>query len=795
MSTRKTQKFVSLALALAASAGSAAAVLAQAPAPAPKAIKASELDSESINSAMKKAVEALYKMEPQYTFPPEHYYHGRYWDWETRHMMGNHALACVALIRAGELYQNPQLYRRINWVLSSDAPFTYDRGMRATMLNELPHARWAPWVRRDGVWLKGALARDGNFGFEWLGKADETGDNANGQYGVLGLWGIHEAGFEIDNATWNKIDQYWRGAQQKTEGDLAAGWGVYSFAQKPSADQLQFYSRVSGPMTAGGVATLSLTERFLRGSSMTDPKPDNVSKELRKGVRWLDENFSLDDKDEAADWFFYMWTVQRVGGATGYRTFNGVDWFRDVTARILSQQGADGAWQGDKGRMLSTGFAVLYLARANDPLAISKLRFKSRAADGKPVDANWNNRPHDIWNFTDFASDQYEVSTTWTIAELTQPPYELLESPILYLATDQAFTLSDKEIENLRAYIDGGGMLVCNAEDNKGQALKGVKELAAKLFPGQELKKIDKTHAFYDMHQRVKLGVDMQVIDNGIRPLMVFFPEDIGKGLQSNDTAGALAGKPDSQGFIALSNIYLYATGMNPRRTRLRSNFLVQKNQAPAQVLPAARVKFGGRYNPEPAATTQLKALLADKFNVDLQVKEVSPSELGDQKIAFLSTTGEGKLTPAESAALKSWVEAGGTLWIDAAGGSQEALKASREMFAGIVPNAVPQPLLPDNPVYSGTGIPGGYNNRRVKYRFYSLRTMGPVASPKLQAAMIDGRPGIIYSGEDLTCGLAGMDHWKIFGYTPEFARQLVANGCMVALKNPAPAAPVQAAR
>ena len=92
-----------------------------------------------------------------------------------------------------------------------------------------------------------------------------------------------------------------------------------------------------GGGTDGGVATLTLAERSRHGPKLPDPTRDNVSVELRKGLRWLDENFDP-TRSPGADWFYTMWTIQRVGQATGRRTFNGIDWFRHVTAEILQKQ-------------------------------------------------------------------------------------------------------------------------------------------------------------------------------------------------------------------------------------------------------------------------------------------------------------------------------------------------------------------------------------------------------------------------------------------------------------------------
>lgn len=755
-----------------------------------KEVGAADLTIKQIENAMARAVQALYRMEPIYTFPPEHLYHSnRAYGQETRNAAGNHALACWALLAAGETYQNPPFYRRINWVLSSDTPYVYDRGMRATMLNHLPRDRWAPWVQRDGKWLDDALSQAGNYGESYTGtKPTGPGDNANGQYGVLGLWNVAEAGYPVSVNTWKNIDDYWRKAQSMTAGDEPAGWGVYSMATVDKKTQLAFYTRESGPMTGGAVAALSLTERFLYGPQMTDPSKNNMSMNLRKGLRWLDENFTLDDKAEESDWFYYMWCMQRVGGATGYRTFNGVDWFRDVTARILRQQLANGTWQGTQGHHLSTGFALLYLSKANDPLAIAKVRFKTQDKDGRLVDGRWNNRPHDLWNFIDYAGDMYEVKAIWQIAELSQPVYELIESPILYLSTNEAFTLRDTEVNNLRAYLDAGGLLVTNSEDSSGVVLQSVNALVAKLYPGRKLDTIARTHPFYDVHQRLPLGVAMMSIDNGIRPLIVHFTRDISRDLQINNRAQGV-------GFSALSNVFLYVTGKNTGRTRLGSSYVVQRVEKPTRPVAAARIKHAGRYDPEPGAMTQLKAILANNHNIDLQVTDLSPSELKNTRIAFLTTMGkDARLTDSEARAINDWIVSGGTLWIDPAGGSAEAVESARELLKQIIPNAQTLPLPTRSPIITGERLPGGYNNSRVEYRWYALITMGPRNTPRVEQVDLNGRPAVLFSTEDITCGLAGLDHWGIFGYKPQFARQLVINSILdVAMNPPRTATPAPA--
>ena len=663
------------------------------------------------------------------------------------------------------------------------------------MLAELPRRRWAPWVHREGAYLLNALTDRGNYNKQYTGGAAAgSGDNAHGQYGVLGLVGLQRAGWSrISKQHWSRVDAYWRAAQQKVEGDGPAGWAIYTLDPGGSGAPkgLPSYTNVRGPMTAGAVAVLSATERALYGPKM-DLGKAGVSVHLRRGLSWMDRNFTLSDAAEELDRYFYFFTIQSVGRYTGYRTFNGIDWFREVTARMLAEQQSDGSWSGNKGSLLSTSFALLYLARANDPLAISKVRWRQPRGEGAgdaetPVEASWNNRPHDIWNFVDYASDRYEVSTTWQIAELSQPLYELMESRMMYLATDERLRLSDDQVAKLRAYVDAGGLLVTNPDGSGTPAIASIQRLAKRMFEdrGYRLEKIGTDDPIRHIHA-VKVNLPMQMVHNGIRPLMVHFTRDVGRELQRFNTA--------HPAFNALSNLYLFTVGKRPQQSRLLNDFVVRREHAPSRSLSAARIRHDGNFDPEPRALEQLQAILANDHDIDLSLSTLSASELDRQRIAFLTTIGRFELKDAEVAALRRWIEGGGTLWIDVAGGGQEAIESQRMLVAKLAPDAQPKLMGRRDPIISGRDLDGGLDCRRVQYRRYALRVMGRRITPQLEMIQIDGRPAIIYSTVDLTAGVAGLNHWGIFGYSVTSARNLVTNGCL-AVMDDSETAPASASR
>lgn len=105
-------------------------------------------------------------------------------------------------------------------------------------------------------------------------------------------------------------------------------------------------------------------------------------------------------------------------------------------------------------------------------------------------------------------------------------------------------------------------------------------------------------------------------------------------------------------------------------------------------------------------------------------------------------------------------------------------------MLAKTFPNQFITPLAEQSAIYTGEGLGfEAHDNRRVTYSRFAQRQMGQSSDPRLQAITLDGRAAVIYSPEDLTAALAGCEHWGIFGYAPDSARELVANGVLATMR------------
>ncbi|MFW6336359.1 MAG: DUF4159 domain-containing protein, partial [Phycisphaeraceae bacterium] len=410
---------------------------------------------------------------------------------------GYHALASWAMLAAGESSQDPRLFERINFVLRGDPLQTFERAMRLQSTQYLPRNRYLPWLERDAQWLLGAMIKEppliGTFPEVFTDEDKMPGDNVQAFYGVLRLTAAQESGYTgIDSSVWQQIDYHWRAVQQNTPGTEPAGWarGFYNLDKGPyrklDSDLRGRLAARGGPdpfVTAAGAFALDITQQHLgRPSDRSDFRapPGSEGRELDKGIAWLDENFSLTGDVVDFEFYYRMWLMQRLGLATGRRSFNGIDWVRDITAEIINRQRDDGLWREDGFQRtkevpatVPTGMSLLYLSSSLQPAAISKIELDN---------GGWNNNPSDLRNFVEYASDVYEVQTGWQIIEPDAKLVELQDTPLLFITTDRAFELSEQEVRQIRRFVDAGGLLVTNAE--KGQSeLRAFLELYRSLFP------------------------------------------------------------------------------------------------------------------------------------------------------------------------------------------------------------------------------------------------------------------------------------------------------------------------
>src|SRR6185436_10030207 len=186
---------------------------------------------------------------------------------------------------------------------------------------------------------------------------------------------------------------------------------------------------------------------------------------------------------------------------------------------------------------------------------------------------------------------------------------------------------------------------------------------------------------------------------------------------------------------------------------------------SPSKTIKIARVQYSGNWDPEPGGWRRLNAQLQNErqIGLDVQTAKLGEKKLFGYKIAHLTGTGRFVLNTLARDEIKKFVEGGGTLVIDAAGGNGEFATAAETELVAIFPKNTLKLLPISHPLYSS-----GNKIEEVEYRPFARRGLGNIHMPRLRGMEINSRLAVIFSGEDLSVGLVGQPVDGIVGYMPQ---------------------------
>ena len=164
-------------------------------------------------------------------------------------------------------------------------------------------------------------------------------------------------------------------------------------------------------------------------------------------------------------------------------------------------------------------------------------------------------------------------------------------------------------------------------------------------------------------------------------------------------------------------------------------------------------------------------------------------AKLDGFQVAHLTGTRAFTLTPPAREEIKRFVNAGGTLVVDAAGGSSEFAKSAETeleaMFGAADIKQLNQPLPPSHDLYNAGGKPLD----EVHYRNFARVNLGALKTAQLRGIEKDGRLMVIDSKEDLSVGLVGQQVDGIIGYDPQTATTLMSKVLLYSMEKKTAAA------
>lgn len=680
---------------------------------------------------------------------------------------GYTALAVYALLAAGESHQDPRIVKAIEYLQTTDTTGVYALGLRCQVWLLLPQS---PEVKRamakDARILRDSIITEGKGrGFYGYNPGSRNYSHSRAQYAVLGLWAAAQTGVEVPDSYWQLVERCWIEDQ-----DPGGGWCYY--------DKPRDGYPITAGMTAVGVATLFITQDFLHANEGAGCRGNIRNPHIDKGLKWITDNIddiATDERLERGFPYSTIYAIERIGVASGLKYLNTIDWFDHGAQWLLRKQKRDGSWPSEFGNVTSTSFAMLFLARGRAPVAFNKLDYSTPLAKKQPP---WNQRPREIANLSRWIGRQTERDLNWQIVNHSATAEDLHDAPILYLAGNEPLALSPELKAKIKRFVEQGGLVLANADCGGREFANSFRALGKELFPSYEFRELPADHLIYTNQQfpREKWKAKPSVLgmSNGVRELMLLIPQsDPAKAWQLQLVGGR------EELWQLGANIFLYSIDKQNLRSKGQT-YLVARNAQikPNLTLKIARIQYDGNWDPEPAGWERLGNLMSNREKIALDIVTAKPEvgALAGAKVAHLTGTTRFSLDDPARQALRKFVEGGGTLVIDAAGGSSEFAQAAEAELAAIFPESKLTTLPPDHPLFSA----GGTKLTGIAYRPFAARTLGSLKdAPRLQAIEVGGRAAVIYSREDLSAGMVGHPMDGITGYTPATATELM---CRVVL-------------
>ncbi|MEM7393153.1 MAG: DUF4159 domain-containing protein, partial [Verrucomicrobiota bacterium] len=267
---------------------------------------------------------------------------------------------------------------------------------------------------------------------------------------------------------------------------------------------------------------------------------------------------------------------------------------------------------------------------------------------------------------------------------------------------------------------------------------------------------------------------------DGARTFFILSEDYLSAQWQMNNT--------DSDAFNLAMNLLFYATDLKTLEGKYAS--LLPPTE-PAQnrqdIATVARVKYTG--STKAPLDWAAGGSCWKRFAPYLQhitgcaLKETDPVQLGKDKtdaIRLLHLSGRDrlKLNEAEAEGLKTYLEKGGTLIVDAYAGSATFAASAQQEIERILGQL--KPLENESLLASGRFKGGKDLSRGIRYKLSARRWLREndrsTKSQNLKVIEVKGRPAVFFSDLDLSSALAGIENYQSRGYKPESARKIAGN-------------------
>ena len=522
---------------------------------------------------------------------------------------------------------------------------------------------------------------------------------------------------------------------------------------------------------------------------------------IQRALNWLGSRYTVTQNPGAGNqyWLYYLYGLERVGRLTAQRFIGGHDWYREGADVLIRNQAAEGFWKGhshdDTDERVATSYALLFLSKGRRPVLVNKLKHA-------PGD-DWNNHRRDIANLTRYTESRWERDMTWQVVDVEAASVaDLLQAPVVFINGRAAPKLTKADAEKLREYVDAGGFIFAEACCD-GEFDRGFRALMKLVFPEPqyELELLPPTHPVWSAEETVDpdYAKPLYGINVGCRTGVIYCDDDLSCLWELSRPGRNVTLTPSVRLRIATANsiginVLAYATNRELKYKEEVDQYLTAGDSSETierARLHIAKLRHTGGWDDAPRALTTLLHLLRDEVGIRVGQERhdltINDGALFNHHMAFMHGQHRFRLTEAERANLRAFVERGGMLLADAVCGSDAFAASFRREMQEIFPDAALEPIPPDAPIF--TAEFGGFNIANVTRRDpvrraadQALSARRVEAEPELESIVIDGRHAVVFSKYDISCALERHATLECRGYIREDAARIGINVVLYSL-------------
>lgn len=753
---------------------------------------------QNVRDAMEKAINYLKRQQkPDGSWPDYAEFRG-----------GATSLVTLALLESGVPHNDPAIQKALTWLRglsgSQQPDRTYALALQTMVFCAIEPEKNLSLIKanaarlesfqittgeRAGLWSYGAQ-RDGGGG----------GDNSNTQFALLALDDAAEHGAKVSEQTWRRSFQRWQ-AMQNGSGS----WGY--LPQAPG----------TGSMTCAGITSMIITSKRLESGDaringdMVDccvaPTQDTA---VDRAFSWMARNMSLRTNPSEGggggnSLMYYLYGVERVGRLSGRRFIGTHDWYREGAELLVSwQDSLDGTWRGtgvveQNNPMVSTSFALLFLAKGRRPVLVSKLRYTENQ--------DWNPHRNDLQNLIRHVEQLWEQRMSWQVVDLgsVDSAEDLLQTPVLWISGKDGFQITPQQETLLKEYIEAGGFIFAEAGCGGQKFDREFRAMLQRILPESSFRLLPPDHPVWFAEQPVDAdhAVPLWGLDACCRTSVVYTPEDLSCRWELYRSRGFLEDTSISQVIrdevksanAMGANVLAYATGRQLKdkleRVELTTSGGV-RDGIDRNVLKVGKIQHVGGADDAPAALANMIRVAGDQL--DLRFTAETPLvTLADEAhqlypILFMHGRRDFAFNADQRKNLKAHLEMGGFLFADSICASDPFTTAFRRELAAIFPDAKLEAIPLDHPLlseeYGGFDITSvGLNDPQSRTGEGGLKSIRRETSPVLEGLWIEERLVAVFSPFDLSCAMESGTALQCKGYTKEDAARITTNILLFAMQ------------